>query len=71
LPKLLSRRAEIKLRTLVMDEGFGTQDEEGLDNLLWPLLVVQSEEMKTIPLYIVKFMAEKHTDEGAMMALLL
>jgi len=38
------------------------------DNLLWPLLVVQSEEMKTIPLYIVKFMAEKHTDEGAMMA---
>ncbi len=38
------------------------------DNLLWPLLVVQSEEMKTIPLYIIKFMAEKHTDEGAMMA---
>jgi len=38
------------------------------DNLLWPLLVVQSEDMKTIPLYIVKFMAEKHTDEGAMMA---
>jgi len=38
------------------------------DNLLWPLLVVQSEEMKTIPLYIVKFMGEKHTDEGAMMA---
>jgi len=38
------------------------------DNLLWPLLVVQSEEMKTIPLYIVKFTAEKHTNEGAMMA---
>lgn len=38
------------------------------DNLLWPLLVAQSEEMKTIPLYIVKFAAEKHTDEGAMMA---
>jgi len=38
------------------------------DNMLWPLLVVQSEEMKTIPLYIVKFTAEKHTNEGAMMA---
>jgi multiple sugar transport system permease protein len=38
------------------------------DNLLWPLLVAQSEEMKTIPLYIVRFTAEKHTDEGAMMA---
>jgi multiple sugar transport system permease protein len=38
------------------------------DNLLWPLLIVQSEEMKTIPQYIVKFTAEKHTDEGALMA---
>ncbi len=38
------------------------------DNLLWPLLVAQTEEMKTIPLYIIRFTAEKHTDEGAMMA---
>jgi len=38
------------------------------DNLLWPLLVAQSEEMKTIPLYIVRFTAEKYTDEGALMA---
>ncbi|MBB6482124.1 carbohydrate ABC transporter permease [Spirochaeta isovalerica] len=38
------------------------------DNLLWPLLVAQSEKMKTLPLYIVKFAAEKYTDEGAMMA---
>ncbi|MDA3958994.1 carbohydrate ABC transporter permease, partial [Oceanispirochaeta sp.] len=38
------------------------------DNLLWPLLVAQSENMKTLPLYIVKFAAEKYTDEGAMMA---
>ena len=41
------------------------------DNLLWPLLVVQTEKMKTIPLYIVKFTAEMHTDEGAMMAVAL
>jgi multiple sugar transport system permease protein len=38
------------------------------DTLLWPLLISQSENMKTIPLYIVKFAAEKHADEGAMMA---
>lgn len=38
------------------------------DNMLWPLLVAQSEKMKTIPLYIVKFSSEKYTDEGAMMA---
>jgi multiple sugar transport system permease protein len=41
------------------------------DNLLWPLLVAQSEKMKTLPLYIVKFSAEKYTDEGAMMAVAL
>lgn len=38
------------------------------DNLLWPLLVSQSENMKTIPLYITKFSEEKQTDEGALMA---
>jgi exonuclease SbcC len=34
LSKLLTRRSGTKLRTLVMDEGFGTQDEEGIDNLV-------------------------------------
>ena len=38
------------------------------DSLLWPLLVIQTEKMKTIPLYISKFSEEKMTDEGAMMA---
>jgi multiple sugar transport system permease protein len=38
------------------------------DSLLWPLLMCQSEKMKTIPLYISKFIQEKMTDEGAMMA---
>jgi multiple sugar transport system permease protein len=38
------------------------------DNLLWPLLIAQREEMKTIPAYIVKFAAEKSADEGTMMA---
>ena len=38
------------------------------DNLLWPLLIAQKEEMKTIPLYITKFSEELQTDEGALMA---
>lgn len=38
------------------------------DNLLWPLLVSQSEKMKTIPQYISAFAEERSTDEGAMMA---
>ncbi|MBN2048943.1 MAG: carbohydrate ABC transporter permease [Spirochaetales bacterium] len=41
------------------------------DNLLWPLLIAQTEKMKTLPLYIVKFSTEKYTDEGAMMAVAL
>jgi multiple sugar transport system permease protein len=38
------------------------------DNLLWPLLIAQREELKTIPTYIVKFTAELTSDEGSMMA---
>jgi multiple sugar transport system permease protein len=38
------------------------------DSMLWPLLIAQSESMKTLPLYIVRFASEKYTDEGAMMA---
>jgi multiple sugar transport system permease protein len=38
------------------------------DNLFWPLLIARREEMKTIPAYIVKFVAEKSSDEGTMMA---
>ncbi|MBA7712242.1 hypothetical protein ES703_121214 [subsurface metagenome] len=34
LSKLLAKRAGTRLRTLVIDEGFGTQDEEGLDNIV-------------------------------------
>lgn len=39
------------------------------DNLLWPLLVIQRESMKTIPLYITRYIAETHSDEGIMMAI--
>jgi len=34
LSKLLAKRAGTKLRTLIIDEGFGTQDEEGLENIV-------------------------------------
>ncbi|MGD1816273.1 MAG: carbohydrate ABC transporter permease [Pleomorphochaeta sp.] len=38
------------------------------DNLLWPLLVAQKQEMQTIPTYIIKFTEEKSSNEGSMMA---
>lgn len=38
------------------------------DNLLWPLLVSQSDRMKTIPQYISTFIQDRSTDQGALMA---
>ncbi len=38
------------------------------DSMLWPLLVVQSEHMKTLPLYIMKFTGDINSDEGSQMA---
>jgi len=38
------------------------------DNLLWPLLITQSDKLKTIPSYIVRYTADLTADEGTMMA---
>ncbi|MCC6311037.1 MAG: carbohydrate ABC transporter permease [Trueperaceae bacterium] len=42
--------------------------EQQWGNLIWPLLVVQAPELRTMPLYVVTFMEEKSTNEGAMVA---
>lgn len=41
------------------------------DNLMWPLMVAQTPELKTLPTYITSFTEEKFADEGAMMAVAL
>lgn len=41
------------------------------DNLMWPLMVAQTQELKTLPTYITSFTEEKFADEGAMMAVAL
>ena len=41
------------------------------DTLLWPLLIAQTEKMKTLPLYIVKFTGDINSDEGSQMAVAL
>lgn len=41
------------------------------DSLLWPLLIAQTEHMKTLPLYIVKFTGDINSDEGSQMAVAL
>ncbi|MBI4733856.1 MAG: SMC family ATPase [Rubrobacteridae bacterium] len=48
LSKLLARRAGARLETLVIDEGFGTQDEEGKEKLIDAISAVQDDFKKII-----------------------
>ncbi|HOF02354.1 MAG TPA: SMC family ATPase [Atribacterota bacterium] len=43
LSKLLTQRSGARLRTLVIDEGFGTQDEEGLQKLIQAINAIQND----------------------------
>jgi exonuclease SbcC len=48
IAKLLARRAGTALQTLIIDEGFGSQDEEGLSNIMDSLYAVQDDFSKII-----------------------
>lgn len=48
LSKLLSCRAGTRLQTLIIDEGFGSQDEEGLEHIIDALLHIQADFAKII-----------------------
>jgi exonuclease SbcC len=48
LSKMLARRAGAPLRTLVIDEGFGTQDSQGLERLVEVIKAIQHEFAKII-----------------------
>lgn len=48
ISKLLARRAGTSLQTLIIDEGFGSQDEEGLSNIMDALHKIQDDFSKII-----------------------
>lgn len=48
LSKLLARRSGTPLQTLIIDEGFGSQDEEGLAHIMESLYKIQDEFAKII-----------------------
>jgi len=48
ISKLLARRAGTALQTLIIDEGFGSQDEEGLAHIMDALYAIQSDFAKII-----------------------
>jgi DNA repair protein SbcC/Rad50 len=43
LSQMLARRAGAQLRTLFIDEGFGTQDEEGRNKLVEAITAIQED----------------------------
>jgi exonuclease SbcC len=48
LSKMLAQRAGTRLRTLVIDEGFGTQDMQGLERLVEVIKAIQGDFAKII-----------------------
>ena len=48
LSRMLARRAGARLRTLVIDEGFGTQDTQGLERLVEVIKAIRSDFAKII-----------------------
>lgn len=48
ISKLLARRAGTSLQTLIIDEGFGSQDEEGLGKIMDVLYKIQDDFEKII-----------------------
>lgn len=74
LSKVLAMRAGTQLRTLVIDEGFGTQDSQGLDHLVEAiqeisrdfdkvLVVTHLPELKKV--FPVQIDVVKHPDVGS------
>jgi exonuclease SbcC len=48
LAQLLAERSGVRVRTLVIDEGFGTQDEEGIQRLVEAINVIRDDFAKVL-----------------------
>ncbi len=74
LSQLLAERSGVRIRTLVIDEGFGTQDEQGVQNLVDAIQKVQDDFDKILVITHLKELKEvfpvrievvKHPVEGS------
>jgi len=48
LAQLLAERSGVRVRTLVIDEGFGTQDEEGIERLVEAIRAIREDFAKIL-----------------------
>lgn len=70
LSKLLARRAGTSLQTLIIDEGFGSQDDEGLSNIMEAIYKIQDDFAKIIIVSHLdtmknQFPVHLHVEKGA------
>ena len=74
LSKLLARRSGTPLQTLVIDEGFGTQDEQGLIHLIEAIQTISDEFEKVLVIthvetiknaFPVRIEVVKHAESGS------
>ena len=74
LAQLLAERNGVRIRTLVVDEGFGTQDKQGIQNLIEAiqsiredfskiLVITHLDEMKEA--FPVRIEVQKHPGIGS------
>ncbi|MDA0746629.1 MAG: AAA family ATPase [bacterium] len=79
LSKLLARRAGTRLRTLVIDEGFGTQDAEGLEHLVEAIQAISEDFEKILVIthvealkqaFPVRIEVTKYPDTGSVFQVL-
>ena len=59
LSKILARKAGTPLQTLIIDEGFGSQDEEGLHAIIDALYAIQADFEKIIIVSHIAHMREQ------------
>ena len=79
LSQMLADRSGVRVRTLGIDEGFGTQDQEGIQNLIEALQIIQEDFDKIIVIthldrlkeaFPVRIEVEKHPVEGSRFTLI-
>ncbi|MEM6646547.1 MAG: SMC family ATPase [Bacteroidota bacterium] len=79
LSQLLAERSGVRIRTLFIDEGFGTQDAQGVQNLVEAIQVVQDDFDKILVIthldqlkeaFPVRIEVQKHPATGSSFSLI-
>lgn len=74
LAQLLAERSGVRIRTLVVDEGFGTQDRQGIDDIVEAIQVIRDDFDKILVIthldelkeaFPVRIEVQKHPVDGS------